>query len=219
MPRKTLAVLAATSALALGAAACGSDDSSGTASAGTAAPKPVAQIDELSGRSTAVKLDTGFVSALQSLELAPGPVGDATIKGATASFPITGGSVTYYEPGTVSPFVQGTIDHDGSGLSLTGGGKTVELTDFVVDPGTSTLTGTVSVDGEQAATDAPLFFLDGRTLQPLKVDERNGTAVLQGTTVKLKDESAALLNETFGVDALAGGLKVGVATITVNTSA
>jgi hypothetical protein len=146
-------------------------------------------------------------------------VGDATIKGATASFPITGGSVTYYEPGTVSPFVQGTIDHDGSGLSLTGGGKTVELTDFVVDPGTSTLTGTVTVDGEQAATDAPLFFLDGRTLQPLKVNEGNGTAVLQGTTVKLKDESAALLNETFGVDALAGGLKVGVATITVNTSA
>jgi hypothetical protein len=125
--------------------------------------------------------------------------------------------VTYYEPGSVSPYVQGTIDHAGSGLSLTGGGKTVDLTDFIVDPGTSTLTGKVSVDGKTAAENAPLFFLDGRTLQPLKVDKADGTAVLAGTTVKLKDESAALLNKTFGVDALKGGLKVGVAKITVNT--
>ena len=34
-----------------------------------------------------------------------------------ASFPITGGNVTYYTPGTESPYVQGMIDHDGSGLS------------------------------------------------------------------------------------------------------
>jgi hypothetical protein len=34
---------------------------------------------------------------------------------------------------------------------------------------------------------------------------------------KFKDESAQLLNATFGVDALKGGLEVGVAKITVNT--
>ena len=51
----------------------------------------------------------------------------------------------------------------GSGLSLTAGGTEVELTDFVIDPGDSTLTGTVSVDGKEAATDALLFDLDGRT--------------------------------------------------------
>ena len=44
------------------------------------------------------------------------------------------------------PFVQGIIDHEGSGLSLTAGDTTVELTDFVIDPGTSELTGTVSVE-------------------------------------------------------------------------
>ena len=85
--------------------------------------------------------------------------------------------------------MQGEIDHDGAGLSLTGGGKKVELTDFVVDPGASVLTGTVSVDGEVAAQDAPLFFLDGRTLNPLEVND-DGTAVLEGTTVKLKAEAA-----------------------------
>ena len=66
---------------------------------------------------------------------------------------------------------QGEFEHHSSGLSLTGGGKVVELTDFVIDPGASVLTGTVSVDGEVAAEDAPLFFLDGRTLQPLQVND------------------------------------------------
>jgi hypothetical protein len=210
------ATLAAVAVLGLGAAACGSDDSGTSSSATKAAPKPVAQIDQLTGRSTAVALDGGFVAALKSLKLTPAPVGAASIsKTGTASFPITGGNVTYYKPGSVSPYVQGEIDHTG-GLSLTGGGKTVKLTHFVVDPGRSVLTGTVSVDGKVAAENAPLFFLDGRTLQPLKAGG-NGTAVLQGTTVKLKAEAAALLNKTFGVDALTDGLKIGVAKITVNT--
>jgi hypothetical protein len=218
MRLKSTAVLFTAGALALGATACGGDDSGASASASS--PKPVAQVDQLSGRSTAVTLDSGFASALQSLKLTPAPVGDASIsKAGVASFPITGGNVTYYKPGSVSPYVQGEIDHDGGGLSLTGGGKKVELTDFVVDPGASVLTGKVSVDGKVAAEDAPLFFLDGRTLDPLQVNKGNGTAVLQGTTVKLKDESAQLLNKTFGVDALKGGLVVGVAKITINTDA
>src|SRR4051794_15910231 len=205
------AVLAAAAALSLGASACGSDDSSttsgGSQSSSSSQPAPVAKIDQLTGRTTAVALDGNFVKALQSLELTPSPVGDADISSSgTATFPITGGNVTYYKPGTVSPFVQGEIDHDGSGLQLKGGGKTVRLTNFKIDPGASVLTGKVMVDGKQAAADAPLFFLDGRTLEPLATED-NGTAVLQGTTVKFKDEAARLLNQTFGTDALEGGLK------------
>jgi hypothetical protein len=96
VPRVRLSLparLATVAALALGAAACASDD----ASERSAAPAPVAQVDQLSVRAS-------------------------------------------YEPGTVSPFVQGELDHDGGGLSLTAGGKTVELTDFVIDPGASVLT-------------------------------------------------------------------------------
>ena len=219
------ATLAITAALALGASACGEDEespASGSASQTETqtAPEPVAQIDQLTGVSTAVTLDAGFVEALTTLKLTPSPVGDAEIseKG-VATFPITGGDVTYYEPGTVSPYVQGAIMHNGSGLQLKGGGKTVRLTDFVVDPGGSVLTGKVTVDGEVAAESTPLFFLDGGTLEPLKVNESDGTAVLEGATVEFKDESAQLLNETFGVDALKGGLVVGVAKITVNTGA
>jgi hypothetical protein len=223
MHLRTPAILATTAALALGATACGSDESSTSSDSGSSGTsqqaKPVAQVDQLTGRSTAVTLDAGFVDALTQLKLTPSPVGDASIsKQGVASFPITGGNVKYFEPGTVSPFVQGEIDHDGSGLQLEGGGKTVQLTDFVVDPGASVLNGKVTVDGKEAAASAPLFFLDGRTLDPLKTNQ-NGTAVLEGTTVKFKDESAKLLNDTFGVDALTGGLEVGVAKITINTGA
>jgi hypothetical protein len=208
-------VLLAASA-ALGLAACGSDTTS--SSPPKAAPTPAAKIDSLSGRSTAVTLDGGFVKALGTLKLTPAPVGDGTIsKAGVASFPITGGNLTYYTPGTVSPYVQGTIDHSGSGLSLTGGGKKVALTDFVIDPGKSVLTGKVTVDGKVAAESAPLFFLDGRTLKPLETGANN-TAILEGTTVKLKQEAADLLNQTFGTDALKAGFVIGVAKITVNTA-
>ncbi|HEY6892009.1 MAG TPA: hypothetical protein VI300_29675 [Solirubrobacter sp.] len=217
---KSLTALAATAALALGATACGGSDSGSTSSGTTTTKtvKPVAEIPALSGKDTAVALDAGFVKALGSLKLTPAPVGTAQIsKAGVASFPITGGNVTYYKPGTESPFVQGMIDHDGSGLSLTGGGKKVELTNFEVDPGKSVLTGKVTVDGKVAAESAPLFFLDGRTLKPLETGAGN-TAILEGTTVKLKQEAADLLNQTFGTDALKAGFVIGVAKITVNTA-
>jgi hypothetical protein len=222
-----MGAILASAALAFGAAACGNDDEE-SANGGAAAPEeqqeqqqaqpePVAQVDNLQGQSTAVALDEGFVEALGTLGLTPAPVGDANIENGSARFPITGGNVTYFEPGTVNPYVQGQVDHDGSGLSLTSeDGKVVELTDFVVDPGASVLTGTVTVDGEEAAASAPLFFLDGRTLEPLRTTE-DGRAVLEGTTVKLKAEAADLLNQTFGTDALQEGLVIGIAKITIET--
>jgi hypothetical protein len=222
MQIKKITTILATAALSVGVVACGDDEETPGAAASAnsqseqAQPKPVAEVPSLSGETTAVKLDAGFVEALGTLKLTPGPVGDAKIENGSAKFPITGGNVKYFEPGTVSPFVQGSIEHDGSGLSLTGGGKTVELTDFVVDPGKSVLTGKVTVDGEEAAPSAPLFFLDGGTLEPLRTTD-DGRAVLEGTTVELKDEAATLLNDTFGVDALEEGLKIGVAKITINT--
>jgi hypothetical protein len=223
--KKTFGAFASTAVLALGVGACGDDEEeTGSAGGGSSQeqteqkkPEPVAKIDSLTGRRTSVMLDKGFLEALTSLKVTPGPVGDAKISPAgTATFPITGGNVTYYEPGTVSPFVQGMINHDGSGLSLEAGGKKVELTDFDIDPGKSVLTGKVTVDGEEAAPSAPLFFLDGSTLEPLEAKD-DGTAVLQGTTVELKKEAADLLNETFGIQDLEEGLKIGVAKITVNT--
>jgi hypothetical protein len=197
-------------------AACSSDDSSTETGSGASATAPVAKIDALSGQATSVTLDQGFVAGLTSLKLTPAPVGSAKIDGGVATFPITGGNVTYFTPGSVSPYVQGKINHDGSGLSLTGGGIKVELTNFVVDPAGSILTGKVTANGKVAAESAPLFFLDGRTLKPLQTGPAD-TAILEGTTVSLTKEAADLLNKTYGVTALTPFFKVGVAKITVNT--
>jgi hypothetical protein len=211
-------LVAIVAALSFGFAACGDDDSTSSSSDATSAEdvKPVAEIPNLTGDVTEVTFDSGFVQALTDLKVKPGPVGDAEIsKDGVASFPITGGNVTYYDPASpVRPFVQGIINHDGSGLSLSAGGTTVELTDFVIDPGTSELTGTVTANGEEAATDALLFDLDGSTLNPLETNP-DGSATLEGTTVKLSDDAATLLNDTFGIDALKGGLVIGISSITV----
>jgi hypothetical protein len=218
---RTVTVPAALAVVALGAGACGSSStssSSGSSSGGSSAAKskPVAQISSLSGRTTGVKLDTSFVKALKTLKVTPGVLGSAKLTNGSVVFPITGGHVSYFKPGSVSPYVRGSIDHQGSGLSLTAGGKKVDLANFVVDPATSMLSGKVSVNGKVAAPSAPLFFLDGRTLEPLQ-SKSNGTAVLKGTTVKLTPTAATLLDRTYGITAIKPYLPVGVATITLNT--
>jgi len=210
---KPVATALAFTAMA-GLAACGGGDDA-TVESGSSAIAPVAKIDSLSGQSTSVTLDPAFLAGLSSLKLTPAPVGAAKIDGAVATFPITGGNVTYFTPGSVSPYVQGKINHNGSGLSLTGGGTKVELTDFVVDPAGSVLTGKVTANGKVAAESAPLFFLDGRTLKPLQ--PAGDTAILEGTTVSLTKEAADLLNKTYNVTALTQFFPVGVAKITVNT--
>lgn len=216
---KKTASVALAAGLALTLSACGSNDTSVGASdvEAVASPSPIAEIDSLSGVQTAVTLDPGFLEGLTALQLTPATVGEATLEGAVIDFPITGGNVTYYDPASgVTPYVQGEIMHEDSGLQLTGAnGKVVELTDFVVDPAESVLTGMVTVDGEVFAPSAPLFFLDGRTLNPLEVNEADGTAVLEGTTVSLTAEAADALNTVFETDALAEFFKVGIAEITV----
>ena len=218
--KKNTSVLALGLTLTLGLAACGTDDEATTGNATTqnqTQPSPAAQIDTLSGKQTAVTLDPGFLEGLTALKLTPATIGGATLEGAVIAFPITGGNVTYYAPDSgVTPYVQGLINHDGSGLQLTGAnGKVVKLENFVVDPAESVLTGKVTVDGEIFAETAPLFFLDGRTLNPLEVNEAEGTAVLEGTTVSLTKTAADALNTVFETDALAEFFKVGIAEITV----
>ncbi len=216
--RRGIAAVATAVLLAAPLAACSSTDDSNTSGSGgqsqSAPPKPVAAIPALTGESTAIKLDTGFTDALASLKLTPGVVGDAQLQDGSLIFPITGGNVTVFKQGEVSPYVVGQVQHENSGLSLSAGGTTVELTNFNVDPGQSVVYGDVAVNGKTAVTSAPLFNLDGRTLNPLKVE--GSTAVLQGTKVQISGPAADLLNQTFNTDAVKQGLLVGIATITVN---
>jgi hypothetical protein len=181
-------------------------------------PTPLATIAELAGEKTEVTLDQGFVDAITSLGLTPGVLGTATLTEGVLAFPITGGNVDYYDPNEdYRPYVQGSISHDGSGISLSNGTIQVDLTDFRIDPGTSQLFGTVSANGEKVGDDVFIFTLDGSTLKPLSEDE-NGNAVLEGTTVLISPDAAGLLNDTFGTDAVTDELVVGIAKITAKAA-
>lgn len=218
--------IATASLLVAGLAGC-SATSNTSAPAETTAPSPsadanpvpLASIPKLDGKDTAVKLDQGFVDALTSLGLTPGVTGTATLVDGSLIFPITGGNVDYYDPAAkYRPYVQGEIDHMGSGITLTAGDTVVGLSDFKIDPGTSRLTGTVTANGAEVGKDVFIFNLDGSTLNPLKTDA-DGNAVLQGTTVLISSDAAALLNKTFGTDAVTDKLVVGIATITAKAAA
>jgi hypothetical protein len=203
---KTIASLAAASLLALPLAGC-------SLPGGGDAPSAVASIPTLTGKSTAIRLDKGFAAALTKLKLTPGVIGTARLTKGSLVFPITGGNVTVFKPGEVSPYVIGQIQHVGSGLSLSAGGTKVSLTNLNVDPGVSKVYGDVKVNGKVAATSAYLFKLDGRTLKPLKT--QGNRAILTGTKVEISPVAAPLLNKTFGTKAVKPGLLVGIATITV----
>ncbi len=182
-------------------------------------PEPLASIPALDGVDTQVTLDQGFVDALGSLGLTPGVLGGATLTDGVLAFPITGGNVDYYDPEEdYRPYVQGSVEHDGSGISLTAGDIVVELTDFRIDPGTSQLFGTVTANGEEVGQDIYIFNLDGTTLNPLETDA-DGNAVLEGTTVLISPDAAGLLNDTFGTDAVTDELVVGIAKITAKAAA
>ncbi len=213
--RKFIAGIALAAVTAFPLAACSSTSSDEGETKKVSAPKALASIDGLTGEDTAVLLDQGFVDALTSLKLTPGVVGTAELTDGSLVFPITGGNVTYFKPGTVSPYVIGQVQHEGSGFSLEAGGTKVEITNLNVDPGVSRIYGDVLVNGEVAAANAYVLTLNGSTLKPLASE--GDTAILEGTQVFISPVAAELLNATFKTDAVTQDLLVGIATITVNT--
>lgn len=204
---RPLVAIAMAGTMTLGLTACGDDDADDAV-----AVVPVVEVENLSGVASEVILSDSFQQGLNKLKINSRVLGKAKRTGDTLSFPITGGSVTYFAPGTRDPFVESNILHENSGLRLKRGNITVDLRNFVIDAGASTLTADVRVNGKLAADNAPVFFLDGRTLEPLQTTDA-GTAVLEGTTVSLTAEAAKLLNDTYNTDALSEYYPVGRAEI------
>ena len=210
MSIKTKASIAAlVGALALTGVACGDSGSSDSNSSGAAqssqSGNKVTAIPSLSGVGTSVKIDASTAEALKSLGVALAPVGTATFDASTSTitFPITSGYAEIHsDPNTKPGYIQGSIAHEDSGFSLTAGSTKVELTDFVVDPGSSLLYGTVG-----GAPKVPLLLLDGTAV---KVgSDGAGNVVLEGTVAKLTDTAADALNKAFDVTALKAGIPLG----------
>jgi hypothetical protein len=218
--RKSTRPIAATliaGALAVSLAACGSSStgssSNASSSSSAADKKPILTVASLAGVQTSVTLDAQFLPTLASLKVTPAPTGKATLTkpggAATLNFPITGGNVTIYKKGAVTPYVQGIIHHVGSGVSFTAGGKTLTVENFDVNPGTSILNAQVK---EMNDATIPLFKLDGTdlTVTPPGTD---GIAKLDGTKVELTADAAAAINKYFGVTAFKEGILIGIAHI------
>ena len=155
-------------------------------------------------------------AALTGLGVTVTPEGSATASGSAITFPITSGYVEihsnkHHRPG----YIEGSIEHYGSGLTLTAGTTVVTLTDFVVDPGNSYLY--ASVNG--VPDKAPLLQLDGRKVTVSK--DGSGDVVLNGTVANLTDAAATALDSAFGTQAIKGGTPLGtvhlVAKGTANT--
>ena len=139
-------------------------------------------ISRLTGKSTSVTLDAGTAKALESLGVAVTPVGSATFDAATGtvSFPITGGFAAIHSDLTYKPgYISGTVIHQASGLKFSKGTKSIEVTDFVVDPGNSILT--ASAGGKSGI---PLLDLDGTAV---KVGSQGDDVTLDGTVAKLSE--------------------------------
>lgn len=135
------------------------------------------------GGSTSVTFNSTFLG----LGLNVTPIGSATLEGATATFPITGGTV--YTDTSVA-----LIEHAGSGLTLDDGTSFLDLENFLINTGTPGITGDATLNNTFVGN-VPLFELGA------------------GLEVLLTATAADVLDATFLGDAnlLVGGEQIGTA--------
>jgi hypothetical protein len=149
---------------------------------------PRAFCDTISGGQTLVTLDPGFISLLTSNSLVPSAIAPATLSGAVATFPITGGSTNGGNA---------IIDHSG-GLTFTQGSTFLSIGSFVIDTANSDVTGFAMNSGGLDAAGVPLFTIGS------------------GLTLSLTGTAAGAISATFfnGISDITQtltGFKVGVA--------
>lgn len=193
---------------------CGSNNNKSNSGAAGANATASAQIKTLTGVTTTVDIDPGTLKVLTENKVMVAPVAPAKLaqdpgtpaagtSGVHAVFPITGGNVAIY-PQTALPFIRGSVMHSG-GLTFSAGTASLTATNFIIDPGASTLTATVG--GAQVV----LFNLDGHNVQVSK--DAQGMVHLDGTIVELSQPAADALNKTFNVSLFKQGIVIGVAHI------
>lgn len=115
-----------------------------------------------------------------------------------AYFPVTGGSLN-------TATFAGSIEHAGSGLSLTSASATVNLTNFVIDTGAGLLSGNVAVGGSALGV-VPLFSLgsSGNPAAPF--------------SLSLTAAAAGALSSVFGIPNLTGALIGNANTIPITSA-
>jgi hypothetical protein len=160
---------------------------------------------------TDVTLSSGFVGALESLNVKLGLVNPTMVSGTVASFPITGGAI---DLDTAS----GNFVHSG-GLTLEGGANKVRLQSFIIDTTASTpvITGIVIVNNKVVGR-LPLFDLRFPAGFKVPLNTKGNTLALTGVGLLLDAKAAAALNSVYSVSAFTPGFNVGTAKVTAYVS-
>lgn len=109
--------------------------------------------------------------------------------------------------------MQGSVQHSGSGLSLTKGSVKMVVQDLAVNPAIKgSVTGDIFVNNKSVASDVLLFNLDGSTIKPLTQDA-TGAAVISGYKARLAAPFAKVLDSRFKTEAFKAKDSVGGLTI------
>jgi hypothetical protein len=206
-----LPAIAVIVAAGLVVAACSSSaNGRNTSSSGTSSSTPVAtkyvsgkatyasRKATVIGKSTDVVVNPALSVALKHAGITVTAVAPATAK-TTLLFPVSGGQI-------VVATLAGTVDHTG-GLTFRHSGKSVTLTNLVINTNTKHLTATVG------GHPMPIFDLN--------LASTNGTSgpnhILVASNIKLtvRSRAATALNNGLGVSTFKVGMNFGIATLTV----
>jgi len=210
-----LLVIAVIVAAGLAVAACGGGSggvgtsSSGTSSSGTSAPGGTSSSMSATtrytsakatviGKSTHVVVNPAISATLKHAGITVTAIAPATAKTALL-FPVSGGQV-------VVRTLAGTIDHTG-GLTYRRSGKSVTLTNFVINTITKRVTATV---GGQSK---PIFDLN--LAPPRRVSGPRSKVVASTIKLTVTSQAATALNSSLGVSTFRAGMNFGIARLIV----
>jgi len=205
-----LPAIAVIVAAGLVVAACGGGSSGGNtasrstaATSGTSSSTPatttyVSAHATVIGKSTTVIVNPAISAALNHAGITVSAVAPATAK-TSLRFPVSGGQI-------VVATLAGTVDHSG-GLTFKRSGKSVTLSNFVINTKTKKLTATV---GGQSM---PIFNLNHA--RPKHVSRPHGIVVASNIKLTVTSQAATALNSDLGVSTFRTGMNFGIATLTV----
>ena len=150
------------------------------------------------GKSTDIVVNPAVSAALKHAGITVTAVAPATAK-TTLLFPVSGGQI-------VVATLAGTVDHTG-GLTFRHSGKSVTLTNLVINTNTKHLTATVG------GHTMPIFDLN--LASPNGTSGPNHTLVASNIKLTVRSRAATALNNGLGVSTFKVGMNFGIATLTV----
>jgi hypothetical protein len=175
----------------------------------TSPPNPanaVTDYPQLTGSATVLTFDIATVAALKTAGIDFAPLGTATAvdNGAGISLPITSGYAEVHANKAFLPnYLLGSVEHFGSGLSVTSGGVTVDVSDLVFDLGQSVVYASVG-----ASEDVPMFTL---VTKGVTVSETASTLAIDGSALDLTATGAAELDAPFHTAAITAKTEIATA--------